>query len=176
MPFASSLRNRRWRARLTKRPCGDRLCRTAALAPRLLLSLRSPNRRAVSAEIAVQEHIRPERMDAHRRAGGFADALQRRQRKTRSSRAENDRSDNDMEAIEAARGEETRHGFGAALHQNSAQSALRQRHCDRGRRDAVTLRRKGNLLDALRKHGRTARGCEHDALNMIPRQQAGLWR
>jgi hypothetical protein len=75
-------------------------------------------------------------MDSHRRAQGLIDAINRTERQSGPSVAEQDRGDHDVEAIEAALGEETRERRGAALDQHAPKAHLGKARKDLRRWDA----------------------------------------
>ena len=106
----------------------------------------------------------------------FVDALDRRQRKAGAAGAEDDRRHHDVQPVEAAGGEETRHGVGAAFDQDAAQAALGERRQDRGRRDLAVGLRQGDDLDVGRQR-RAGAGRGHDqAADAVRGEQPGAGR
>src|SRR5438128_1838020 len=115
-------------------------------------------------------------MNAHGRARSVADALQRWQGKTRSSRAEDDGGDNNMEAIEATGREKAGDRLGAPFDKNSAETALGQLQGDRRRRNAALLRRERNALDVGWKCRRAAGTREDNSARPIRCEHARIRR
>ena len=110
--------------------------RPLAPARRSRRLLRPADRHALSAEIAVEQHLLAERRWARigariasstRLIGGNVEA--------RWSGAQDDRSDHDVQPVEATGGEEARDRIGAAFDQNAAKAALGERGEYGGRRN-----------------------------------------
>ena len=104
---------------------------------------------------------------AHR----LVDALDRRQREARSSRAEDDRSDHDVQPVETAGGKEARHRIGAAFDQDAAEAAVRERRDDRGRRELALVR--GQRQRSRRRPGSCrsrVRAGDHEPADTVGRQ------
>src|SRR4029078_7826826 len=105
-----------------------RLSGAGALEPagRSRRHLRPADRDALSAEIAVQQHVAAEKMHAHGRRQRLVNAIDRRQGWAGSSRAENDGSDHDVQPVETASGDKARHRISAAFDQEAAEAAERE--------------------------------------------------
>jgi hypothetical protein len=102
----------------------------------------------LSREITVEQHFAIERMDSYRRAQRVLEAVDRSEREALRAIAEDDRRDDDVQAIETARDEETRESVGAALDENAAQSDLGEAGEYRGRRYIAVYRGQSENLDA----------------------------
>ena len=89
-------------------------------------------------------------MDLHRHPQRLVHARDRRQGEAGDARAQDDRRHDDVQAVEAAGGQETRQGLRAAFDQHAAQAAPGERLEDRdGRDDAVRVGQRDGL-DAVR--------------------------
>ena len=118
----------------------------------------------MSGEITIEQHFAIERMDSYRRTQRVLEAVDRSEREARRAIAEDDRRDDDVQAIETALREETRESVGAALDEHAAQSDLFEAGEYGSRRYMSVYRGQGENLDAgelatraLRDHDDSAR-------------------
>ena len=142
MSRRSTSAGRRRMAQWLARRRSDLAAGPLALAYRSRRLFRPADRQPLSAEIAVEQHVAAEHVRPHRGTHRLLDALDRRQGQARSPGAENDRSDEDMQPVEAACGQEARERVGAAFHQNAAEAAGRERGDDRRRGQLAAARRR----------------------------------
>ena len=103
-------------------------------------------------------------MDSYRRTQRVLEAVDESEREARRAIAEDDRSDDHVQAIETARREETRESVGAALDEHAAQSDLGEAGEYGCRRYMPVYRGQSENLDAgelasraLRNHDDSAR-------------------
>ena len=157
-------------ARPAARSSRARPIKPAGGSPRYL---RPADRHALSAEIAVEQHVPAENVDPHGRAHGLVDPFDRRQCETRASGAENDRGHQDVQTVETAGGKEARDRVGPAFHQDAAQAACGQCGDDcRGGEPAVVCGDRQDL-DFGRKRGTGSRAGDHQPARAVGRQGAG---
>ena len=109
---------------------------------------RLADRRTLSAEVAIEQHLVVETMDPHRRRQGLLHPIDRSEREAGPAIAENDRRDDHMQAIDAARGDETRQSLRPALDQNSAKAKFGESGENCGGLDVSACSRQRNDLRA----------------------------
>src|SRR4051812_4301829 len=153
----------------------SRLSGARALEPagRSRRHLRAADRDALSAEVAVQQHIAAEKVHAHGRRQRLVNAIDRRQREARSSRAENDGSDHDVQPVETAGGHKARYRIGAAFDQKAAEAADRERRDDRGGGKLALVPVNGNTLDPDGELSSRVRAGDHEPADTVVRQHPG---
>jgi len=110
----------------------------------------------------------------HRRAQRIGAARDRRQRDAATAGAENDRRHHDVQAVETPGREEPRHRVRAALDQDAAEAARRERLEDVARRDGAAGCRQDDALDIVRELGQCTLRRHHDAAGAVGRKELGV--
>src|SRR6266508_5450618 len=111
-------------ARLAAKPSSARAVEVARWSRRYFCP---PDRDPLSTEVAVEQHVTAKIVGPHGRAHRLIEPFDRRQRKARSSGAEHNGRDQNMQAIKTARRDESGDRVGASFHENASEPALGQR-------------------------------------------------